>query len=134
MYNATTMAEGVRRGSISERRLSFSDSKFHRRTSNHNLTVDIERARRRLEAGDVAANPADTCRLCPGHRDCDGPSQEQVIQEGKELFQNFLREEMQSRDLGAHLDLITPVQRYAQFLFIFELQMLLCIHYMQSPA
>ena len=76
-------------------------SKFKKRLSQHNLRVDIP-SKEAVYAVPVQVSSA---------------TDPQCIEEGKELFSNFLQEEIEREGLQAPREIFTPIVRYENFLF-----------------
>ena len=92
---------------------SASDNKFKRRTSAHNLRLDVGRA-----ASAASSGSSLTCPCKPG-QDADRMFDTQdgqvrdpeVVEEGKQLFQNFIREEIKREGLLEPAKCFSPLCR-----------------------
>ena len=91
------------------------DNKFRRRTSNHNLRLDVQKA-----ASGQSGRESNTCPCDMGAS--EGPkfsSAEdetntmnlEVVEEGKHLFQNFVREEIRREGLMEPAKCFSPLCR-----------------------
>ena len=90
------------------------DNKFRRRTSSHNLRVDVQRALTGKSSGETNTCPCDmgasggpTFSAC-GTNDSMNP---EIVEEGKHLFQNFVREEIRREGLIEPAKCFSPLCR-----------------------
>ena len=95
-------------------------SKFKRRTSHHNLKLDVEKASAAGDSGitwscrNFGSRSCDQCEQNNGHagrHQKDGNMDPEVVEEGKHLFQDFVREQIRREGLLEPAKCLTPMCR-----------------------